>query len=439
MRIIYGVIILVILIFIIINSYKKTKDIFSPLCLFSFLQFLKYVPHMFFTNVESFVNLDAESLFMTFIVEVFFVLTVFVFYNVFKDTKKTFSKKTKIDIPFYLIVAIFIIGFLSRIYILNQLGGIVYIINNMGRAYHELTNIGNGYITNLGYLMTIAIVMCVYKFSFTNQKRYFIISIIFTFVGMFTYLVYSSRSPALEMLMVMIIAYHYFVKKISLKSIFKPVNLFIIVIVLSIIVILPSFRQETLGNSSIDYGNFSFNFNLFNIFEEVANEFSVVGRDTFVYNYFNMDNFWFGANYFNLLVALVPSSIYTNKPCIDDGNYLCNLIYGYSCGPNDGRDDLTVKYSMPFSSQSISYANFGILGVFIGAIILGYLYKKVYSNLLHNPTVFSVILYQLIVYQFELTTLGIMQAIIPLVLCVVVWFITLKLSTKSYEYICNIA
>ena len=437
MRILYGFIIAVVLISIFVVSYKKTKDIFSPLSFFSIFQFLRYVPCFLVSNYDSKVALNNGNLFITFLMEMLFVIFVVVGYSLKKKKKKQSAIKIVLTIPFLLIITIFLFGFASRIYILQKLGGLIYVIKNMGKAYHELTEIGNGYVNNLSFLMTISIVMCIYKYSISKRRKYLFVSIAFTGLGMLTHLVYSSRSPALEMAMFALVAYHYFVKKITFKSLLKPRVILFLVFSLTIIVVLPSLRTLSSGGSSINYSDVKSSINSSNFFEDLANEFSAVGRDTFVYNYFGNNNYWLGKNYLNLFSALVPSSIYTNKPCLDDGNYLCNLIYGYQCSPNQGRNDLIVKYSMPFTSQSIAFANFGVLGVIFAGLIIGLLFKKIYGVINTHLSIATIIIYVLIVYQFDFSTLGIVQTMIPLMITLVVCFVSMAFCTKKAYLIRN--
>ena len=135
----------------------------------------------------------------------------------------------------------------------------------------------------------------------------------------------------------------------------------------------------------------------------------------------------------NLFVAAIPSSIYLNKPCVDDGVYLCNIMYGYSVSPNAGRHDLVETYSMPFTTPSCMYANFGFIGIIAGGIILGIIYRRIYSLLKKNKNPFTILLYLTVIYQLELSTLSISQALIPIVFCGVAYYICcLRCRQKMY-------
>ena len=356
MRILFGSLLAIILLIIFVVSYRKTKDLFSPLCIFALFQYLRYVPHIIASDYESFTYLNQTNVFVTFLLETLFVIFVVFGYclaKAKKNTKDEFKRQTatllRMRIPLGVVLFVYFIGFGSRVYILYSLGGVSYILGNMGNAYYEYAHESSGYIVSLGNLMTLGILMLVYKMSYEKKKRYYVFLVCMVGAGMLSYMVYSSRSPALELLMITIFGYHFMVKKIKLRSIFKPKVLIALLLGVVVICLLPVLRNNSSGNESMRItvpGLFS---SIFSSIGNIFNEFSNVGRDTFVYQYFNVSNMWYGLNCLNLFVAAIPSSIYLNKPCIDDGNYLCNLMHGYSVSPNAGRNDLLVKYSVPFS------------------------------------------------------------------------------------------
>lgn len=442
MRILYGIVLGIILIIIFVVSYKKTKDIFSPLCIFSLFQFLRYVPHIIATDYESLTHINHTNVFVTFFFETLFVLFVVYGYSHFK-TKQSSKDKLKrqtatfvrIRIPIFIILLVYLIGFGSRVYIIYSLGGISYVLGNMGNAYYQYAHESSGYIVSLGNLMTLGVLMLVYKISAERKKRYYVLLVCMVGAGMLSYMIYSSRSPALELLMITVFGYHFMVKKIRIESVFKPKVLIALLAGVVVICLLPVLRNNSSGNESMTITIQSLFSSIFSSIGNIFNEFSNVGRDTFVYNYFGVENFWYGLNFLNLLVAAIPSSIYINKPCIDDGNYLCNLINGYNVSPNAGRNDLPVKYSIPFSTPGCMYANFGILGIILAGLILGFIFKKTYNSFRKNINPFTVFLYQLVVYQLEFTTLSISQTIIPLVISGLVYYVCMKYFVDKNSYI----
>lgn len=442
MRILYGIILGVLLISIFISGYKKRKDLFSPLCFFALYQFIRYVPIMIFSKEEAFfISLNDKTLLPTFCFETVFVISVLFGYIFFKKRsgipieKSTLRNKARLvitDIPLTVIMAVYLIGLASRFYIIMNSGGILYVLRNMGNAYKSLSNDSNGYILAIGNLMTLGMLMMIYKISFSKKKKMLVVLLfIMIALGMFSFLVYSSRSPALEMLVIVVFGYHYLIRKIHFKTLIKPKFIIAILFVAAVIVILPLLRKMSSGYSSIDYSNLQIHISIFDSIGSVLEELSTVKIDTFVYNNFNSSNYWHGANFLNLFVAWIPSSIYKNKPCVDDGIYLCNMLYGYVVSPNAGRNDLVETYSWPFTTPSCMYACFGLVGIIIGGILLGIIYRKTYRLTINKANPFTVFLYFLVIYQLELSTLSISQTLIPMIICGIVYRLCAKTTGKK--------
>ena len=445
MRILFGIILGIILFVLFRSGYKRQRDLFSPLCFFALFQFVRYVPIMIFNSDDVFfITLTDKTLLPTFCFEMLFIFSVFLGYSFFKKRNNKLNndfasrKKTitqYIDVPLSVILIVFLIGFASRLYIIFNSGGILYVLRNMGNAYKSLSSDSNGYILAIGNLMTLSILMLIYKIAFSKKKKVLIvILLIMIALGMLSFLVYSSRSPALEMLVVVIFGYHYLIKRIKVGSFFKPKALLIILLAATIIVLLPVLRKMSSGYSSLDYQNLELDIDVFDSIGSVFEELSTVKIDTYVYNHFNSSNYWYGANFLNLFVAWIPSSIFRNKPCLDDGVYLCNLLYGYNFSPNTGRNDLIETYSWPFTTPSCMYACFGFIGILIGGIILGIIYRKTYKLTMKKTNPFTVFLYFLIIYQLEFSTLSISQTLIPMVVCGVSYYYCIKRTgTATYR------
>ena len=418
MRTLYGFLLSALLVAVFIVSYKRNRDIFSPLCIMSIIQFLRYVPHIFNCDYEHSTVLTFENIEITFLYECLFILSVlFGYYFISRISvarRKMYVGKTVGEIRLGTILFIYLIGFASRVYIIMKIGGLTYVINNMSASYRDYSSI-SGYISALGNLMTLAIIMYIERCSKRPCSKVLLFSMVL--FAMASYLIYSSRSPALELLMITIFAYHYLVQKINMRSLLQPKYLIIGILTVSIVSMMPILRNASNNNQlRIDK-----EFSVGNSFNSIFNEFSYVGRDTFVYSYFDVNNLWYGKTFLNTFVGFIPRQLYSNKPSLDDGNYLNNLMNGYFVSPNDPFDSLPVKTSVPFSTSSSMYANFGLIGIVFGGMLLGVLYKKAYVHLKRNATGMSVILYQLVVYQLELSALSISQTLIPLVVIGIVY------------------
>lgn len=102
-------------------------------------------------------------------------------------------------------------------------------------------------------------------------------------------------------------------------------------------------------------------------------------------------------------MAPIPAAFLNDKPPVDEGLYLANLIMGYESSPPETR--FSYEASIPFDNQGIMYANFGIVGLFLGGLLIGIVYGYTYKLLLSNdyhPLV--VVISQVILYNFSLTS-----------------------------------
>lgn len=385
--------------------YRKHKDFFHPMCFFSILSILRYVPSIFSASEDNFVTLTEEGLTQFVIWTSFYVLwVVFGFYIFSKMNNPRASLLFQGNINdkmFGIGLSLFIIGVLSRLYFIHTTGGLSYILSNIRNKVEMVT--GNGYLLAIGNFMTYGIVLMMCS-DFYKHKRNILINLLLTLCilsSFFLFAFMSDRTAPMRFLMTVIMAYHYNFNQIKVSSLLKPKSLGMILACIVFIVAMPLLRNKDGFNK---YGNVSTL--LENASEEMGNIFywfSYTGRDVFVYEHFDMSNYWGGKNILNFMSAPIPSSIMKDKPPVDDGLYLANLIKGYESSPPE--TVFNYKSSMPFDNQGAMYANFGILGLVLGGIIIGIVYGYIYKLLVTNnyhPLV--VVISQVILYNFSLTS-----------------------------------
>lgn len=416
-----GVVLGISLIAIFCISYKRDKDIFSPLCFFSFYQFIQYVPSLLLATEEDNYSGETGKLLLFFAIESAFILSVCFGVLAFRKKGKQSSRpfdKTKV-IPLWVVVLLFSISVINTLKSIFSAGGFAYVISNPQAAYRKIVS-GSGLSSIIGSLSLVSVLMQIYRISFflKNNKRKIKVNV-FILIGMVAVsmastLIFSRRAPALEVLLYALFGFHYLVRRIRIKDFFKPIILFILVAVALIIVVMPALRQGV---------NYSFNI------KSLFTELNMLDRDAETYSYFKTNDFWLGKSYVGLFTAFIPSVIFPNKYPVDDGMYLCNILNGYSVTPPVPTSELPFYSSYPFSSPGALYANFSIVGVIIGGFVLGCIYSRVYYKLNTKKNYFYVLFYVLIIYQFEMTSLGIVQALIPLVVAFVVYKL---FSRKGY-------
>ncbi len=419
------------LLLVFLYSYKRNKDIFSPLCLFSILQFLQYIPTIFYKTKESNVDFSEADVFLFFIVEIVAIFSLIFGYYIYQKYFNNrhivyveYYNKPNGVIPIWTILLIFSVGIYSRIRMILSAGGLAYILNNTQLAYRS-SMAGSGYSSILSQLMVVAIIMAMNRLAKIpkeqNGRRIINILLIITMMvlSMFSYLVYSRRSPALEILIYVIFAYHYLIKNIKISDIIKPKVIVVSLLVFLIIIFMPAIRQGNKAKVNVT---------------SLLSELSYFGRDLGTYDHFKNEELWFGKSYYGLFTAVVPSSIMSDKLPIDDGLYLCNMLYGYNITPPIPTSNIPFYNSIPFSTQGSLFANFGIVGVILGEMMLGMIYAKTYKKLKNTKSDYYVIVYQLVIYQLALTTLDIVQTLIPLLVARLVYVIYKGMRIKK-EYI----
>lgn len=434
MRYIFGLILALILIIIFVTSYRKNRDLFSPMCIFAFYQFIQYVPSILFATIDYGQVIDDSTVFSTFIFEFLFILSVLIGYcpKSKRGTNRQISifEKNSSNTKIYKrgrILLIYCLGVAGKIYTIARSGGISYIINNTAVAYLQLTS-GSGFTEMLKYFAFISIILMIYRASKTKNKSDMIYALVMIVVYMSLDMIYSRRSTAITLILLTLFCFNYFINRIKVRSFLKPKYIILILSLCAIIVVLPYMRKNTFAN--------------YNIAEtriinqesktEIMGRLSMVGRDVFVYNYFNLGNYWYGRSYLNLFVSFIPSSRWVDKPAVDEGRYLKHLMNGIDISPNASVASMVFKEAIPFTMPGILYANFGVIGIIIGGFILGYVYKLAYKQIMkRDKTVFNYVLYRMVIFEFGLTVMYLTNFIAELL----IYIIILLLFKRGYKKI----
>lgn len=422
MRILMGIFLSLMYFATFLISYKKTKDIFNPLGFFSIMQFIGYIPGILFFEQHMNVKLTLYNVSFVFIYQIIVLITFWIGVEIYNDIKK---ENEYIGIIYEIpknnkkAIYIFILGLISSIYFIYSVGGISFIMNNIQMDFAA----GNSYLLSLQLLMPIGIA----SMFITKEKPKFTTVALMFLIYAANIFIFTRRAPILEALLLLIFIYNYRIKRISLKILINPKIIASFILLIFFILIMPTFR----GSEGFSiFSNFSdiikyIEKNILGIF----GEFSNVSQDAFIYTNFNSKNFYLGKTFINIVPSFLPSTYFPWKPPVDDGLYLSNFILGNYISPPGNIFPYMSSY--PFSNQGSMYANFGIIGVIIGSIIIGYIYSFFYNLIKkNNYNVFTIIIYQLIVYKFVLSTKNIVQTLLAIILT----FIVFKLFYKIKIY-----
>lgn len=375
------------------------------MCFFSILSILRYVPSTLSADIDNFVRLSDSGLTKFVLLTSLYVFCVTSGWYVFsrmnnKKVLHVFHGELN-NKMFGLGLILFIIGTLSRIYFIYSSGGLLYILSNIQNKVEMVT--GNGYLLAIGNFMTYGIVLMMCSDFYKYRRNVFINTLLLLCIGtsFFLFAFMSDRTAPMRFLMIVIMAYHYNFKQIRVSSLLKPKSIGVIIVCVVFIVAMPLLRNKEGYNK---YGSVT------NLIKQASEEvenifywFSYTGRDVFIYEHFDISNYWGGKNILNFLSAPIPASLLKDKPPVDEGYYLANLIKGYESSPPD--TTFPYKSSIPFDNQGAMFANFGILGLILGGILIGVVYGYTYKLLVANdyhPLV--VVISQVILYNFSLTS-----------------------------------
>ena len=138
-----------------------------------------------------------------------------------------------------------------------------------------------------------------------------------------------------------------------------------------------------------------------NSIDNIFREFSYLTGDMYIFGHFNFSNYWGGRVYLNIFTQWIPRSLFPNKPPMDDGMYLLNMMRGVSVSPNMSTSQLLYQTSVPFTMEGALYANFGWLGLIIGCFLVGVFYEYVYKVMKDcDYNILSIFIYQTVIFEF---------------------------------------
>lgn len=407
------------IVFLVVGKKKTNSDFFSPFCFVNIYFYFARIPRMLVAESNLYQKGEITDLMLWKYCGV--TLAFFIVMNVtfiLLSRKISFTKKVKhinerINVQKLMLTGIlfFIIGSIIRIYEIIHAGGLSFVVQNLWNRTLLLS--GLGYIDYFFNAFVVLGVCCV-EVCYLKKKNnlgFLLIFVLFTLLGALLMLSFGARSGLMKMLLGILFVYYYCSPtKVSLKVFLKPKFLLAGLIVIAILVVVPTFRRTNFDLSQISIETFVIEF--FRDDTSFINEISLFDEDVFTIDYFSINTHWYGANYLNLLTAWIPRSLYPNKGIIDDGMYLRTLMKGYEVYPTmtlDQLHGLGVSSSVPFTTNGIFYANFGIFGTFVGAILTGFLLYKSYNKANSSRSLIDVLFYQFLCTRLCLSTKGIVE------------------------------
>lgn len=323
-------------------------------------------------------------------------------------------------------IAFTLIGFIDFFLILQNAGGFVYFFTHL--KYRTIILRDLDLLSWLLVFLHYGPLLMVYSMRGRKSKISIILYIIIIIAGFMCGL--GGRKTLILMLIEMVFVYHFTVKNITLREILSMKNIVIGVFVFAYFIVFATFRREGAIESFFSNPIVFINDNNRSLFSIITGE-SYVKYYITIIDYFKNHALWLGRSFLGLATAFIPSSIYPAKPPVDDGMYLYSICLGrQDIIPIMPTNALNLS-SYPLETFGSMYANYGVIGLFIGMIILGRIISRTYKRLeRRNFQVVDIIIYTQILFTFELSTLRIFQVLETLImLAVIVYFVDrLKLS-----------
>lgn len=414
-------------------AFSGRRNVFSPRFLFNAFAWLKNVPY-FIEIGDTYPDIICDRYFLYKLIG---CVCVNIGISIYENTKKgtyVYYENVKDVHSYYKYGILFcIIGLLVKLYIFQTSGGIFYILSHIqsrksmmaGNYYYELF---------ANSMLTLSVMFTELYMIYNDNKRgkagfFFCLS-----VTLICLVVFGARHPALTLLLQVIMLYHFLRSNITLASIFRLRSLGIIAAVMMFMVMMPMLRAESENNlvsNPVEWAKSAAD----NIMS-ITHEFSYLSGDMFVFNYFHDHENWYGASYVNILLQWIPRSIFPNKPPMDDGMYLLNMMWGENVTPNMPTSQLYYDTSVPFTMEGALYCNFGLIGIIIGCILIGLLYQHTYRILVETKfSIIMILIYQEVMFVFVPSVLHATSTLIVCGVYSIILYAMFRIKIKKVNYI----
>ena len=417
---------------------NKSDDFFSPKTAFSFLYILKVVLSVLeLTNVNG-LRFDEDDGFLYFAIiddNVFFnycilqsisyVLILVGIDSVQKRTRNSQISNVKYSSSLarsFMLwgVLFFIIGLLGFVLIMRRVGGLVYFFSNLHLRRYLVRDLD--FETMLLSFANKGPMLIVFSKKYSGKKITLIDILLIVLTGIMVGL--GGRKALIMLVIECLFIYHFAIKRIRIKNLLKPSYILLAITLFLFFSVFSKFRRE---GAMEEFLNNPIEFYQENtsgsVLSTIAGESYVPFYISIVY-YFQDHPYWYGSSFKGLLTAPVPSSIYPEKPPVDDGMYLYSIAHGNTSIKPVMPARMLDGTSWPLETFGSMYANFGPIGVIIGMIILGLIigwsYKKMIDS---NYSFLWLLMYVTILFSFELSTLRLFQVFISFITLAIVAYL----------------
>lgn len=406
---IVAIVITILLSMMFVYDYKKRRDLFSPICFFSLFTFITRVPRILILDEITIFNIKYSDGDLFLYLIYFMIYLLFIFFSMDYFTKKYSINFINDKFDEKILkkgLCLVALGVFSQILLIELVGGVSFIWNNISKTSFLLS--GYGYILWLTVFSTYGIGLLLSNFLVKNKlKNKIIFWGVFSGVCLLT-LAFGKRAPLFRMITAIIPIIYYYDRDI-VKRIVSVRNLMIGTLLCFVLIVFPLMRTSNfeVSLSSIT-GLISMNNSIYSIIYNIS---PGVDADLFTFTYFTEHDKWLGKSYIDLLYAWIPSSILQNKPPVDDGVYLNNLMLGFNVEPSLSINEFPHRSSVPFTNEGFAFANFGVLGLIVYSFLYGLIICKQYNKIKGETKVIDIIFYGMLISTLALSVKGTVELI----------------------------
>lgn len=419
-------------------THRKYRDIAAPYNLITFLYIINVmIPILSYVNVSA-VNEISESYIRNAVLNnvtfsKYIILQTLSYYfvifgtqlrvtnkNCFYNQKKIENVKKSQKRYLYIGILLWVIGAIAFIEIMRRVGGIYYFFTHLQYRVSLTRNLD--FLSWILPFVNYGVLFIVYSYKGTNKPLNIKIILLIAISGIMSGL--GGRKSLLILLIESLLLYHYCVKKIDIRKLFKIKYILLIALIYIFFILMSKFRTEGAFEAFIENPLLFINQSNNGVISTIRGE-SYITYYMAVIEYFKTNSLWLGKSFLGLITAIVPSSLFPGKPPVDDGTYLYSIC--------KGRTDIVPPMpfnqlngsSLPLETFGSMYANFGVIGLFMGMTILGIIYGYFYRKMKRSSySLFSVVIYTQIIFTFQLSTLRMFQLFELIVVFSVVTFIS---------------
>ena len=304
-------------------------------------------------------------------------------------------------------VLLLIIGTYAFMLIMSKIGGVVYFFTNLQMRRYLVQDLD--FESMLLGVLRYAPLLIVYSKRFVDKKINVFDVIVIVLSGIMVGM--GGRKALIMLCIEVLMICHFVIKEIKIKDFLKLKYVVGLGVLYMFFSFYSTFRTPDAMNSfSVDPISY-ISENSKGVGAQIRGESYVPFYTASIY-YVKENGYWYGKSFLGLLTAPIPSSFFAEKPPVDDGMYLYSICNGRNVEPIMPTKLLDGS-SLPLETFGAMYLNFGPLGVLFGmfvvGLMIGFSYYKMVKN---NMTFMGLLMYVVVVFTFEVSTLRIFQTII---------------------------